>query len=104
MTTKHTQRIWRRIEGENEIIGNFAFVEVARETYILCNGATDAEKIANATLISAAPELLEALDNVHKLICEGAKEGFNPLTGTWAEELFKSNSATHAAINKAKGI
>lgn len=40
-----------------------------------------------------------ALTDVHKLICEGAKTGFNPLEGEWAEKLFRSNGKTYDALN-----
>lgn len=59
------------------------------------------ESRANARLIAAAPDLAEALHNVHSIICEGAKEGFNPLKGDWAERLFSSNQKTSDALLKA---
>jgi hypothetical protein len=58
---------------------------------------------ANAHLIAAAPEMYEALASVQKLIAEGAKTGFNPLDGDWAERLFVSQQKTSAALSKARG-
>jgi len=58
---------------------------------------------ANAHLIAAAPDLYEALDSAHKLICEGAKCGFNPMVGDWAEKLYASNGKSFDALAKARG-
>lgn len=56
---------------------------------------------ANARLMAAAPEMLAALKAVNKLISEAAMTGFNCHDGDWAERLFFSQQATHAAIRKA---
>mgnify|MGYP003392962660 CR=1 FL=1 len=40
------------------------------------------------------------LDVTHKLISEGALEGFNPLEGTWADRLFRNQGAIHDALNR----
>ena len=61
------------------------------------------ESIANMHLISAAPELYDALEVVHSLISEGAKEGCNPLEGDGEDKLCKSQGKTFAALRKARG-
>lgn len=60
-----------------------------------------AESIANAQLISAAPDMLAALRNVQKLISEAAMTGFNWKDGDWADRLFFSQQVTSEAIRKA---
>ena len=45
-------------------------------------------------------ELEIALRNVQSLISEGAKEGFNPDKGDWAERLFHSQQKTSQALNR----
>ena len=57
----------------------------------------------NARLMAASPELLEALQNVRKLISEAALTGFNCKDGDWADRLFFSQQKTSAAIDKALG-
>lgn len=56
---------------------------------------------ADYRLIAAAPEMLDALRNVQKLISEAAMTGFNCKDGDWAERLFFSQQKTSAAIEKA---
>lgn len=48
-----------------------------------------------------AHDLFVALDAVNKIIAEGARTGFRPLDGDWAERLFQSQQATSAALRKA---
>ena len=62
-------------------------------------GCRDAAEVMN----DVNKELLEALEDVHKLIIEGAEHGFNYAVGDWAERLFRSNYKTCQAISKAKG-
>lgn len=59
------------------------------------------ENDANARLISAAPDMLEALREVNALISEGAEHGFQPLVDDFAERIFASQRKTYAAISKA---
>jgi len=54
-------------------------------------------------LAAAAPELYEALEYVHKIICDGASTGFNYKDGDWPERLFLSQRKTSAALRKARG-
>lgn len=45
-------------------------------------------------------KLREALKLVRGIIVEGALTGFNPQDGDWAERLFVSQGATHAALEQ----
>ena len=60
-----------------------------------------AQITADARLIASAPELLEALVNVQKLISEAAMTGFNWKDGDWADRLFFSQQKTSQAIERA---
>jgi len=66
-----------------------------------------AEYEANAHLIVRAVHahygLIEALENVQKLIAEAAMTGFNCRDGDWAERLFFSQQKTSAALKAARG-
>lgn len=62
-----------------------------------------AHGLADARIIAAAPDLLEALLNVRKLISEAASTGFHYNDGDWAERLYFSQQKTSAAIKKATG-
>lgn len=68
-------------------------------------GACDTEDkaVATARLIAAAPDLLDALLNVRKLISEAAATGFNYKDGDWPGRLYFSQQKTSAAIEKANG-
>lgn len=57
---------------------------------------------ANARLIAAAPDLLEAIKHVRKIIVDAAETGFNCHDGDWAERLFASQAVTHAAVKKTE--
>lgn len=70
---------------------------------LVWGGAGFSEGKANAHLIAAAPDLLEALTNVRQLISEAAMTGFNCLDGDWAERLFASQQVSSDAIKKATG-
>lgn len=58
---------------------------------------------ADAALIEAAPQMLDALLNVRKLISEAAITGFNCHDGDWADRLFASQQKTSNAIASATG-
>lgn len=61
---------------------------------------------ANAELIvksvNALPVLVKALEEVRKIISEGAMEGFNPKVGDWAERLFASQGMTNEVLKSIK--
>jgi len=56
----------------------------------------------HAHLIAAAPALLGSLVEIRQIICDGAREGFNPLVGDWAERLYLSQSRSYAAVRAAE--
>jgi len=58
---------------------------------------------ANARLIAAAPELLDAVYETRKLVSEAASIGFNYAVGDWAERLYANQALLSAAIAKAEG-
>lgn len=48
-------------------------------------------------------QILLHLKNIQKLVAEAAKVGFNPLDGSWADELFQSNQKTSAILRQHTG-
>lgn len=74
---------------------------------MVCQITTDAvpraEAEANARLIAAAPELLEACRVTRALVSEAAMTGFNCHDGDWAERLYANQARLSAAIAKATG-
>ena len=77
--------------------------EVGYTVAIVLGDVPELDCAANARLIAAAPELLEALKLVRSIISDGAAVGFNYADGDWAERLFASQATSHAAITKAEG-
>jgi hypothetical protein len=61
------------------------------------------EERANARLIAAAPDMLACLIEIRALITEAGLTGFNCHEGDWAERLFATQAASHAAVRKATG-
>lgn len=99
--SKHTPGPWTYYPEDNIIVSKSGYRLldwIARSTAVSID-----ERNANARLIAAAPELLEALQSVHKIIIEGSLEGFNPLIGDWAKRLYESQYNTSIAIKKATG-
>jgi hypothetical protein len=62
-----------------------------------------ADREANARLIAAAPDMLEALLEVRNLVREASATGFNCHDGDWAERLFYNQAKVSEAIRKAEG-
>jgi hypothetical protein len=100
MTTKHTPGPWIVDYGDTK--GHVKSIAVNPDGYTptvarydtLVTSISDSEKAANAALIAAAPELLEALEMVESLLIGIAMTDY-PVT----DELEKVT----AAIAKAKG-
>ena len=51
-----------------------------------------------AELEAERDALQEHLKFLRSLVCDGAKEGFNPMVGDWAEKIFCSNGKTSKLI------
>ena len=49
-------------------------------------------------------ELKEYVLKINNLVCDGAREGFNPLIGSWAEELFESNQSTDSLLSAIESL
>jgi hypothetical protein len=94
MSTKHTDGPWRVL-----IEGNHCFIEdangdtVARVSHPFPFTTTDDERDANARLIAAAPDLLEALEALR----EKCKADGWLLRGDMAAEMDASSAAIAAA-------
>ena len=94
---KYTKGPWRVAEGGNEVNG-FVAVKTSNSKYILCDGNTEQERKANAALIAAAPDLLEALKEAEALYSEYGLQA-NP---NYADRIGPWINATRQAINKAE--
>lgn len=95
--TKHTPGPWNAVELEdgNIVTGN------TRHCGNVCELDLGAESAANARLIAAAPELLEALEKCEQALSAYQVECGPVMTsGIDAEEVTK---AARAAIKKARG-
>ena len=91
--SKHTQGPWKYIGNYRPDGDGFGwFVEIAPERWASVEGLTFSEAEANAHLIAAAPELLEAL----KWLTAEIKDCAQP--SDW-----ESWEACQAAIAKAEG-
>lgn len=103
----HTEGPWRVGDRHTENGVYSADGRLVANTHSLQSNsgweAIAAENDANARLIAAAPDMLEALKAVNKLISEGAEHGMSPFENDFAERLFKSQQKTFAAIAKAEG-
>ena len=95
-TMLSTEHIW--VYAPETIIGRTIAGPVPQD--ILCDEDYPT-KLADATLIAAAPNMLDALRNVQKLISEAAMTGFNCHNGDWADRLFFSQQKTSTAIDTA---
>ena len=92
---KHTKGPW---SVECRDYSPYRIVAIPYATGIYAaNAATDGDPKANARLIAAAPELLEALENLHANIAEYAR--INNLGGFDNQDMQQAS----AAIAKAKG-
>jgi hypothetical protein len=61
-TIQHTPGPWELVCGDENNI--FDYVRIADRRLIICEGRSKDEANANARLIAAAPELLEALQSL----------------------------------------
>ncbi len=105
MKTKHTPKPWEQHKGEDG--KTYATVRDATGQCVAdCGSRTDEKAQANAQLIAAAPDLLEACEGLAELNiwlltdeCECPPEGHH----CGVDRLKDSISELDAAINKAKG-
>lgn len=112
--SEHTKGPWKIKQGssyEGEICTIYltepGYVTIASSNCLSGKGVAGLEELAeeaqaNARLIAAAPDMLEALEYTRNIIREGLEVGFNPLHGDWADRLFESQGMTTKAIKKAK--
>lgn len=106
MEAKHTPGPWHVYKGRGLYVDSST-------AGLVCKVAENrsAEKEANALLIAAAPELLEALREV-VLLFDDAREGclllaradHKPMTNRDQEVIDKAFIVAEAAIRKAKGL
>ena len=97
MAEQHTKGPWMSFYDGTLVIaeGDGACVASLRDTEV----ETIAERRANAHLIAAAPELLEALKHV-----VAAERAFiEDTSAAWDDEVGKAVIAAEAAIAKAEG-
>lgn len=95
---KHTPGPWVGFSDRGRL---FAIMPAGREGDVCQFSVPPTD--ADGHLMTAAPDLLAALQHVRKLIVEGAMTGFNYKDGDWAEKLFNSQALSHAAVSKALG-
>jgi hypothetical protein len=96
MTTKHTPGPWVARQSAHGPIDIFDSQE--RDVVTVYGGGVPSEhKQANARLIAAAPELLDALKAMDAAICEGFETQAGRMAGR------KALIAARAAIAKAEG-
>jgi hypothetical protein len=98
---------------ENEKAGGYAkLFDVRGWGYLTGHGhgglgldelAAYAIQKANARLIAAAPDMLEALLATRSLVSEAAMVGFNFSDGDWADRLYANQAKISRAIAKAEG-
>jgi hypothetical protein len=100
MNSKHTPGPWRVIQGPREIYG------VQRSNsggFFLVNGLGREQEKADANLIAAAPELLEALKLLHDAADKAAKATQSGAEQVALMDLFIPLRKAKAAIKKAEG-
>lgn len=98
MTTEFTPYPWKVLEiaGSDDVYGVYADAENA----FVALTVSGPNKEANARLISAAPELYEALENVLKAM--ETDEDAEPQQ-SWLDNLYRSADVARAALAKARG-
>ena len=96
---KHTKGPWKACEhgGYGDYDGNCIVILGDDLRVAIVLGSDNEETNANARLIAAAPDLLEALENLHANIAEYAR--INNLGGFDNQDMQQAR----AAIAKAKG-
>ena len=109
MKTKHTKGPWLQSHRICDEEGNYSTQVYDKEGETICtlawypvkteNGYTTARG-ANAHLISAAPELLEALQMLKKIIDDTPENGLKPIIDTYGDFREKVNNAINKALDQ----
>lgn len=99
----HTPGPWRPFAWGKKVgvTGDLNTADIALVSGFDTNRSLD-EEMANARLIAAAPDLLDAVVATRKLVAEAALTGFNYADGNWAERLFANQAVLSAAIKEAE--
>jgi len=114
MTTKHTPGPWKLVKEEQESmvaswhiaigddhIGMFPYKRIYSDDRTQSGLVKDDEKMANAILLSSAPDLLSALRTLLTAIEDDGKEKFDGHYKAFLESVAKPRAI--AAIAKATG-
>lgn len=73
------------------------------KTYIVDDSGVDECESGEWVKASVAQALYDALIQTRSIVCDGCEEGFNPLEGDWADQLFYNNAKITAALSLADG-
>lgn len=105
-TAKHTPGPWRVVPDEEETAAPWGRVEVAQFRYVTIEGRSKSEAYANARLIAAAPDLLEAC----KAVIDHSQNPFKNLDHILLKDVTENSdkwdeihAMLRAAITKAVG-
>jgi hypothetical protein len=108
--TTHTPGPWTINSGDSLAIqARMPGFSITKDIAIVCNPVTTlkAEKLANARLISAAPDLLEACESITTMLnCVSEKGAEAPRKkGDWECDCYMCETARllNNAVKKAKG-
>ena len=99
--SKHTPGPW-------EVLEDKSMISVVTECAEICDIVHDvrpvSENLANARLIAAAPEMLEALESVLRVVDLGNASGDSAEAfAEWSQEHETMAQAVYAAVKKARG-
>lgn len=92
---KHTPGPWNRIKGDRNVYS--AAGTVCKTPAILGGGSAATNWEANARLIAAAPDLLEALEELERSVFAGSYEDPSH------DRIFRALKDARAAIVRARG-
>jgi hypothetical protein len=109
--SEHTPTPWDIIAGDDyyimaegypkEFIGHFKGDDNGGYLAVVGNRPADFGEANAAFIVKAVnnhERLVKALEDVRKIIVDGAMTGFNPLDGDWADRLFSSQAMTRAVL------
>jgi len=90
---------WLGDEDTGQYVCDFYYETDDDDFHRFDNAEQNAKDIAQR--YNAHEDLLSALEETRRLVCECSKSGF--VDGTWLHKLFENNGMITAAIKKAKG-